>query len=229
MNMFVTVFYKSLIIFMILFILTRITGKKHMSEITYYDYISEITIGAIAGASSVNENVGLYNGIIALMIWIFVPMIISFINMKSVTSKKFTGGNPLILIKNGTLDDLALKKSRYTIENLLMQLRKKDVFNIFQVEFAILEVDGVLSVLKKAPYNTVTPKDLNIPTSYIGLTIDLIINGRIIESNLDLSGKDKLWLKQQLDLKNIKNINDVTYAGLTSDDQLEIFTTNTSL
>lgn len=226
MNVFLTIFYKSLIVFMVLFILTRITGKKHMSEITYYDYISGITIGAIAGASSVNDNVGLYKGIIALIIWTFTPIIISFINMKSVTSKRFTGGNPLILIKNGTLDDLALKKSKYTIEDLLMQLRKKDVFNLFQVEFAILEVDGVLSVLKKAPYNTVTPKDLNIATSYSGMTIDLIINGRIIESNLDLSGKNKLWLDQQLDLKNIKDIIDVTYAGLTSDDQLEIFTTN---
>lgn len=222
MNMFITAFYKSLTLFIILFILTRITGKKHRSEITYYDYISGITVGAIAGATSANENANIWNGIIALAIWVLVPMLISYINVKSLTSKRFTGGKPVILIKNGTLDDEALTKSRYTVEDLLMQLRKKDVFNLFQVEFAILELDGELSVLKKSPYNTVTPKDLNLSTSYNGLTIDLIINGRILESNLYLIGKDKLWLKQQLAMKNVKDIIDVMYAGFTSDDQFEI-------
>jgi uncharacterized membrane protein YcaP (DUF421 family) len=226
MNMFIAVFYKSLILFIIIFILTRITGKKHMSEITYYDYLSGITIGTIAGASSANENVNIWNGIIALAIWTFVPIIISYINMKSITSKRLTGGKPLILIKNGTIDDGALTKSRYTIEDLLMQLRKKEVFNLSQVEFAVLEIDGELSILKKAPYNTVTPKDLNIATPYNGLTIDLIINGRIMESNLDLAGKDKIWLKQQLVLKNIKDIVEVIYVGFASDGKLEIVTNN---
>jgi uncharacterized membrane protein YcaP (DUF421 family) len=193
-----------------------------MSEITYYDYISGITIGAIAGASSANENVSIYNGIIALAIWVFLPMLISYINLKNVTSKRFTGGKPLVLIKNGTLDDAALRKSRYTIEDLLMQLRKKEVFNIFQVEFAILEVDGELSILKKAPHNTVTPQDLNIPTPYKGITIDLIINGRIIESNLELAKKDRAWLMEELNKKNIKNITNVLYGGFTSESQLEI-------
>lgn len=162
MNMIISVLCKSLTLFIILFILTRITGKKHMSEITYYDYISGITIGAIAGASSIDENINIFSAIIALSIWVLIPLFISYINMKSVTSKRFTGGSPLILIKHGTLDDVALTKSRYTIEDLLMQLRKKDVFNLLQAEFAILEIDGELSVLKKAPYNTVTPKDLII-------------------------------------------------------------------
>jgi uncharacterized membrane protein YcaP (DUF421 family) len=197
-----------------------------MSEITYYDYISGITLGAIAGASSANENVNIYGGMLALIIWALIPILLSYINMKSVTSKRLTGGKPLILIRNGNLDNSALTKSRYTIEDLLMQLRKKDVFNLSQVEFAILEIDGELSVLKKAPYNTVTPKDLKIAIPYKGLTIDLIINGRVLESNLSLAGKDKTWLMQQLQLQNVKNIMYVIYAGLTSDGKLELATTN---
>jgi uncharacterized membrane protein YcaP (DUF421 family) len=226
MDISITSFYKPLIVFIGLFILIRITGKKHLSEITYYDYISGVTIGAIAGAASVDEKVSIYKGITALAVWIIVPVIISYINMKNLSSKRLTIGEPLILIKNGTVNDINLKKARYSIEDLLMQLRKKDVFNLSEVEFALLEIDGELSVLKKATYNTVTPKDLNISTPYKGLTLNLIVNGRIIESNLMLAEKDRAWLKEQLDLKNIKDITDVIFAGFTSDKQLEVVTKN---
>ena len=99
-------------------------------------------------------------------------------------------------------------------------------FLLSHVEFAILEIDGELSVLKKAPYNTVTPNDLNIPVSYTGLTIDLIINGRFLESNLDLYGKDKKWLYKHLNSKNINDTTDVIYAGITSENKLDIITKN---
>lgn len=229
MSISITALYNSLIIFIVLFILIKITGKKHLSEITYYDYISGITIGAIAGTASVNENVSIYNGIIGLLTWIVVPMIISYINMKSLSHRRLTVGEPLILIKNGIVNDLNLKKARYNIDNLLMQLRKKDVFNLSEVEFALLEVDGELSVLKKSPYNAATPKDLNISTPYKGLILNLIVNGRIIETNLKLAGKDSEWLKAQLHLKKVNDLKDVIFAGFTSDEQLQIITENNLL
>lgn len=226
MDISITTLYKSLIIFIVLFILIRITGKKHLSEITHYDYISGITIGAIAGASSVDKNISVYNSIIALAVWIIVPMAISYINIKSLSNRKLTVGEPLILIKNGTVDDVNLKKARYSIENLLMQLRKKNIFDLSEVEFALLEVDGELSVLKKSPYNTATLKDLNISTPYKGLILNLIVNGRVIETNLKLAGKDSTWLKHQLHLKKVKDITDVIFAGFTADEQLQIITKN---
>ncbi|MCB2289795.1 DUF421 domain-containing protein [Clostridium sp. CS001] len=148
--------------------------------------------------------------------------------MKNLSSKRFTIGEPLILIKNGMVNDISLKKARYNIEDLLMQLRKKDIFDLSEVEFALLEVDGELSVLKKAPYNTVTLKDLKISTPYKGLTLNLIINGRIIESNLALAEKDRSWLEEQLYLKNVKDITDIIFAGFTSGGQLEVITKNNS-
>ncbi|WP_234123734.1 YetF domain-containing protein [Clostridium hydrogenum] len=229
MSISITALYNSLIIFIVLFILIKITGKKHLSEITYYDYISGITIGAIAGTASVNENVSIYNGIVGLLTWIIVPMIISYINTKSLSHRRLTVGEPLILIKNGIVNDLNLKKARYNIDNLLMQLRKKDVFNLSEVEFALLEVDGELSVLKKSPYNAATPKDLNISTPYKGLILNLIVNGRIIETNLKLAGKDSEWLKAQLHLKKVNDLQDVIFAGFTSDEQLQIVTKNNLL
>lgn len=226
MDISITSFYKPLIVFIGLFILIRITGKKQLSEITYYDYISGVTIGAIAGATSIDEKISIFKGITVLAVWIIVPVIISYLNIKNLSSKRLTIGEPLILIKNGAVNDINLKKARYNIEDLLMQLRKKDVFNLSEVEFALLEIDGELSVLKKAPYNTLTPKDLNISTPYKGLTLNLIVNGRIIESNLVLAEKDRAWLKEQLHLKNVKDITDVIFAGFTSDKQLEVITKN---
>jgi uncharacterized membrane protein YcaP (DUF421 family) len=196
-----------------------------MSEITYYDYISGITLGAIAGAASITK-VSILDCSGALIIWIAVPIILSYINLKSLSSKMITGGKPLPVIKNGIVDDVNLKKARYTIEDLLMQLRKKDVFNLAEVEFALIEIDGEVSVLKKSQYKTVTPKDLAVSTPSNGLTLDLIINGAVIESNLDLSGNDKTWLNEQLKQQNINNMSDVIYAGYTSDKKLQIVTEN---
>ena len=218
--------YKPLVIFFVLFILVRLTGKKSLSQITYFDYVSAITIGTIAGSITIEDNVGIVKGIVVMLVWILIPVIMSYIGSKNLTFERKTVGEPIILIRNGTLDYNNLKKTKYNIEDLLMQLRKKDVFDISEVEFALLEVDGELSTLKKSPYNSVTPKALNISTPYKGLTLSLIINGRILEANLKLVEKDKTWLDEQLKQKDVRIIEDVVYAGYTSDGRLISYTKN---
>lgn len=226
METYIPIFYRSIFIFVLLFILTRITGKKHMSELTFYDYISGITIGAIAGASCVDSNIRIIDSIIALAVWTLIPIIISLINIKSLKFKRFMGGKPVILIKNGAVIDTNMKQVRYNIEDLLAQLRKKDIFNLSEVEFAVLEINGELNVLKKSPFLPVTPKDLNISLPYKGLAIDLIINGNIIESSLEFIEKDKSWLIHQLNSRNADNYKHITYAGLTSDGTFQLITDN---
>ena len=103
-----------------------------------------------------------------------------------------------------------------------MQLRQKDVFDITEVEFAILEPNGDLSVLKKSQYNTVTTKDLNIPTSYKGLMTELILNGQIMISHLEMMNLDIEWLLNQLKIRNINNIDEVIFAAIQTDGQLYI-------
>ncbi|GFZ31658.1 DUF421 domain-containing protein [Clostridium zeae] len=220
--------FKPLVIFFVLLMLVKVTGKKSLSQITYFDYISGITIGAIAGAASIDKHTDLIKGIIVLMIWIFIPMIMSYIEYRSFSFERKTVGEPLFLIKNGVVATYNLKKAKYSINDLLMQLRKKDVFDLTEVEFAILEVDGTVSVLKKAPYSKVTPQDLNINPPYKGLTLSLIINGIIVDSNLHLAEKDKAWLEEEIKKNNITNIEDVLYAGYTSVGKLELVTKNTS-
>lgn len=222
MNPYTGSFLRSVLFFAWLLILTKLVGKRHLSELTFFDYVAGITIGAIAGSSSINESTNIWSGIIAIFVWTMIPIVIASINMKNLSFKRLTGGKPSIIIENGTVNDENMAKARYTIEDLMMQLRLKDVFDISEVEFAILEINGQLSVLKKAPYNTVTPKDLNISTPYKGLVMNLIINGKVIESNLKMANKDRMWLKEQLTLRKMDKIEDIIFAGLTSDGKLEV-------
>jgi uncharacterized membrane protein YcaP (DUF421 family) len=129
---------------------------------------------------------------------------------------------PLIIIQKGNVNDKNMAKSRYHIGDLLMQLRDKDVFDITEVEFAILEPNGDLSVLKKSQYNSITPKDLSIPTKDKGLMTELIINGEIMLPQLKMLHLDVEWLLNQLKTKSIKNIEDVIVAILQTDGQLYI-------
>lgn len=226
MNVYLEAFLRSVILFAEILALAKLLGKRQMAELTYFDYITGITIGAIAGSASVNEHVHIGSGIISLLVWTFIPFILSIINTKNLSIKRFIGGKPLVIIENGSVKCKNMLKARYTIEDLLMQLREKDVFDLSEVEFAILEVNGKLNVLKKSLFNSVTPKDLNISTTYKGIMTDLIINGRVIESNLRLANKDTNWLIDELSKKNVISINNVVLASLTSDGKLQIITKN---
>ncbi|MBO0576555.1 DUF421 domain-containing protein [Clostridium botulinum] len=119
-----------------------------------------------------------------------MSILFGYISLKNLSFRKIVDSEPLIIIQNGTINDKNMAKSRYHIGSLLMQLRQKDVFDITEVEFAILEPNGDLSVLKKPQYNTVTTKDLNIPTNYKGLMTEIIINGEIMHSHLKMINVD---------------------------------------
>ena len=115
-----------------------------------------------------------------------------------------------------------MKKARYNMGDLLIQLRNKDVFYITDVEIAILEPDGKLSVLKKAEQDTVTIGDMNIKKPKTGMMVDLILNGNILSSHLALIQKDENWVRAQLKTRNIDNIKDVIFAGIQADEQIYI-------
>ncbi|GKU25472.1 DUF421 domain-containing protein [Clostridium folliculivorans] len=112
--------FKPLVIFFVLLILVKITGKKSLSQITYFDYISGITIGALAGATSVDKHTGIIKGVSVLMIWVFIPMIMSYFEYRSFSFERKTVGEPLFLIKRGIVATDNLKKAKYSINDLLM-------------------------------------------------------------------------------------------------------------
>lgn len=219
-------FLKSVLSYITLLLLTRVMGKKQMSQMTSIDYIVGITIGSIVASISVDRSLNDIDGIIATLCWALLPIIIAKIGLVNVKFRRLTDGESSIIIDRGQVNDINMKKARYNMKDLLMQLRQKDIFDLAEVEFAVLEPNGELSVLKKQQYNTVTLKDMNIKGDNKGMVIDVILSGRIIHDHLRMINKDRTWLLKELERKSVKEIKDVIYAGVTLDKNVEIVMTN---
>lgn len=216
------VFIKSVATFLILLILARLMGRKQLSQITFFDYIVGITIGSIAGSGIIDRDISMYDTIIALLVWSILPIIIGNINLKSIRTRKLIESDPVIIIQNGVVNEKNMKKVRYNIGDLLMQLREKGIFELSEVEFALLEAHGKLSVLKNSQSREVTLKDLNIQVPYKGMTIEVILDGAILNHNLSIINKDEAWLINELKNRNINDVNHIIYAGYTSEGSLEV-------
>lgn len=222
MNEAVVVFVRGIIAFITLLIFTRILGKQQVSQLTFFDYILGITIGSIAASLTTDLSSRAWPHWVGLATWAGAVWIVQWISMRSRAFAKYINGEPVILIMNGQLMEKNLRKIRHTVDDLLEQLRHNEIFDLGTVEFAILETNGEISVLKKSQYAPVTPNDLNIPTKYKGITTELIYDGVVIEENLQRVRLDRPWLDNQLKMLDIKSPGEVFLAQLDTQGQLYI-------
>lgn len=208
-----------IVVYLLLIILTRIIGKKLLGQLTFFDFVIGITLGTIGGAYVATEVKGYYV-LISATIMAALVYFTGILTMKNVTARKLIEGEPVIIVQNGKILEDNMSRVRYNQDDLMMQLRDKDVFDFSQVEFAILEPHGKLSVQKKAPFQNLTPSDINMPTSYKGISVEIIRDGRIQEENLKQYNISFLWLYNQLQANNVKSLDEVFLATLSSDGQL---------
>lgn len=220
MNEALVVFVRGIIAFATLLIFTRIIGKQQVSQLTFFDYILGITIGSIAASLTTDLSSRAWPHWVGLATWSGAVLLIQWITMRSRLLSKYINGEPVVLIMNGKIMEGALRKIRYTMDELLEQLRHQKIFDMGVIEFAILETNGQLSVLKKSQYESVTPNDLNIPTKYKGISTELIYDGVIIEENLRRVNLDPVWLENQLKSLNIKSPGEVFMATLDAQGKL---------
>jgi len=218
----VDIFARSMISFVVLFLLAKLMGKKQISQLNFFDYAVGITIGSIAAAFSTDDRIKYSHGLIALVVWGFIPIAIAYLTLKSIHFRRFFGGIPALLIQNGKIIEHNLKKERFNVNDLLEELRIKGVFDITDVEFAILESNGKISLQLKSQKQPITPAILNIPTSYGGLSANLIIDGEIMYDNLRLVNLNEDWLNNELKKKQINSPKEVFLASLNSSGSLYI-------
>jgi uncharacterized membrane protein YcaP (DUF421 family) len=185
-------------------ILTRALGKKQVSQLNFFEYILGITVGSIAASMSTNLNNRPLAELAALITWIALAFALETISLKSRKLSKLIDGEPLILIENGKIMEDKMALARYSFVDLIEQLREKDVFSLSDVEFAVLETDGTLSVLKKSQAQPVTPADLNLSSEYQGLSVELISEGTILKQNLEQIGRDEKWLREELKKRGLR-------------------------
>jgi len=182
-----------------LFVLTRILGKKQISQLTFFEYITGITIGDLAGFISTDVEANYGHGLVAIMVWFLVPYTVEWLSVKSRLIGVFFQGKETVIIKDGKILEDNLKKERFTTDELLEQLRVKNVFKVADVEFALLETSGQLSVLLKPENQPVTPRTLGIKLPAERQPIVVVMEGKLLDEGLSQSGFSREWLLTELE------------------------------
>ena len=210
--------------FFVLFLLTRIMGRKEISQMTFFNFVSAIAIGEIAASLVVDHQLSIRNGLIALAGWSIYTLLMSYIDIKSVNARKFLVGEPLILIKKGKIMEQALRKSRLDLDSLRAILRQKNVFSMADVEYAIFETDGKLSVMKKESGEPLTKGDMNVNNKKkeFPLPTGIVMDGNINTENLTKLHLSTDWLQQELLTAGVNSVSDVFYAEIQPDGTLFI-------
>ena len=191
-----------------LFIVTKMLGKKQVSQLSLFDYVIGISIGNFAAEMTINLESNEINGIIAVIIFGLVAYIVSIVTMKSIVLRRFFIGTPTILIQNGKILEKNLRKVKFDINDLLEEIRSAGYFDLNEVEYAIMEVNGKLSVLPKSEYKPLTPKDMNIKVNKESICANIIIDSKIMHNNLKNMNKDEKWLFKELKVKGYTDLDE---------------------
>lgn len=219
------VILRSLVAITALFIISRITGERQISQLTFYDYIVGITIGSIA-AMAVETDISLWLVLAAMLVFGGFTLLLSFLTTKSVVMRRLFTGVPHVMIYNGKIIKKNLKKHFYDINDLLLMCRVKGYYDVSQIQCAVMETNGELSVLPKAEYHPVTPNDLKQPVKGEFLLYNLIIDGKLLKNNLKAYGKDEKWLKSKLKEQKVNSVSDVLLCVADNENQISVFLQN---
>ena len=197
-------FLRSIILYIIVLIVMRLMGKREIGQLQPFELAISIMIADLATIPMTEIGIPIFNGIIPILGLLCMHLIISIINLKSTKIREIICGKPQILVYRGKIDEKALKKERFTINELQEKLRGNGVVNLGDVEYAILETSGDVTVIQKPDKRTTIPADFNIMPEYEGIPYDLIIDGKIMEKNLKAIGKNYIWLEKQVKKFGIK-------------------------
>ncbi len=203
---------RSIIGFFSLLIFARVLGKQQISQLTFFEYVLGITIGSTASTLSTDLSSRAWPHWVALISWAVLGYLMELITIKFRGAAKYIDGEPTVIIVNGKIMEQSLKRMKYRASDILQLLRNKDIFDLNQVEFAIIEPNGQISILKKAEFQPLTPNDIDKTVEPNYISTELIYDGIIIEENLKYFNKNKKWLKKELKKQNIKSSEEVFLA-----------------
>jgi len=194
----------------------RIMGKREIGQLQPFELVVILMISDLAAIPSENVGIPLLSGIIPILVLLLANLTLAWISLKSENARNIICGTPSILIERGKILEEELRKNCYNLTDLLEELRIKNVPNISDVEFAVLETNGQLSVFPKSQKRPTIPEDFHIKTQFEGLPLTIIMDGKLNHKNLQQSNKDLSWLKNELKKLKIDQIEDVFLASLDS-------------
>lgn len=221
---FIPVMLRVIFTFGVLLVLTRIAGKKELSQSTYFDFITAIAIGDIAAEKMTDPNHPLLVWTGAAVLWFGLILAVDMLVIKNRKIAKLIEGEPTLLIENGRILERNLRATYLRVDELMAHLRQQGIFNPADVELAIFETDGSVTVLPRSQKRPVTPQDLHLPTAYEGIAREVVVEGEILPHNLKEMGLSKQWLLAELARLGHPNIKQVMWASLDTDGKLYVDT-----
>ena len=205
----------------ILFATAKLLGKKHISQLSLFEYIAGITLGDIAGEVILSSDLKISHGILGIFVFGLISYLADIISLKSKTLRNLIEGTGTVLVEDGKLLEENLKKEHYTIDDFSTLLRQKDVFSIAEVDYAVLEPKGMLSVLLKKENRPLTPKDLHMQMPKEKAPQTIVMDGKIIYDSLKKAGKTVAWLQLELDKIGV-TLDNVFFAQVNSYGELAV-------
>ena len=197
-------FFRAIFLYIIVLAVMRLMGKREIGQLQPFELAISIMIADLAATPMTESGIPITNGIMPILGLLVMHLIISMLNIKSTKAREIICGKPSLLIYRGKIDQKVLKKERFTINELEERLRDNNIFSIGDVEYAILETSGQVTVIPKPNKKTVTPEDLNIEAKYEGIPYDLVVDGKVMYKNLEKLGKNYMWLQKQTEKFGIK-------------------------
>ena len=197
-------FFRAIVLYIILLVVMRLMGKREIGQLQPFELAISIMIADLATLPMAETGIPISNGIIPILGLLVMHLVISILNMKSTKAREIICGKPSILIFRGKIDQKVLKKERFTINELEERLRDNNIFNIGDVEYAVLETSGQVTVIPKPSKRPTIPEDFNIEPQYEGIPYDLVVDGKVMYKNLEKLGKNYVWLQRQTEKFGIK-------------------------
>jgi len=219
----VDIFLRSIISIIVLFLITELMGKKQLGQLNMFDYIIGITIGSLAATLAIDDSISYLAGIISMIVYGISATLISILTTKSIVLRRFFTSDPCVIMNDGKINYQNLKKSKLDINDLLQIARQNGYFDLSQIKYCILEPSGAVSFLPKSKYMPVTPNDMKLKVSDNGLCSNLVIDGNLMEKNIENIGKDCNWVIKRLDKMGYKNIDELLLVICDNKEKLTVY------
>ncbi len=219
------VILRCLVSLITLFFVTKMIGKKQVSQFSLFDYVIGISIGNFAAEMALNLDSEYLHGTVAVIVFGIVAYLVSILTLKNLKLRKFFIGAPTIIIEDGKILYKNLKRTKFDINDLLEECRINGYFDISEIDYALMEANGKISFLPKTDYQQPTNKDLNIKKQKTGLCANLIIDGQIIHESLRIMHKDEAWLKHEIKIKGYA-LEDIILATLDLEETFKVYGKN---
>lgn len=220
MDIYIQITFRVIAIMILFLICTLLSGRRHLSELPVFDFLVIMVLGSVIGADITEPDIPHMPIAYAVVLITLIQFIYGKVVIKNRKIGKLLTFEPIVIIQNGEFIKSNLSKINYSIDTVLALLREKSIFYLNEVDFAIIESSGDISVLKKQLYQSSTKQDLNINSTYKGLPLSVVIEGTVCNKNLTKLNLDLNWLKNELNKQNIENISDVFYACIDNSNTL---------